>query len=1046
VADLASPRARQIRFGPFELDVRAGELRKHGVRLRLREQPLQILLLLLEHPGEIVVRTDIRDKLWPNETVVEFDHGINTAIRRLRDAMGESAEKPRYIETVARRGYRFLGEVEVAEAPSSEPASEPPAPDAAIEADDLEGKPVAHYLVFDKLGRGGMGVVFRAKDLKLKRNVALKFLPEEFTRHAAPLQRFQQEARAAAALNHPNICTIYETGEHQGRPFIAMELLEGQTLKDLLAEGPLDLEELLELAAQIAGALEAAHSRGIVHRDIKPANLFVTQRRQAKILDFGLAKLLSGHSLNTAHETTLDEEAADSMAQPTGPSSPVGTVAYMSPEQVRGEDVDGRSDLFSLGVVLYEMAGGRRAFGGGSSVETMNAILRDDPPELPPCVPPALDQVVRRCLEKDPDRRFQSAADLAAALVSLSASPVSLPPARAEPPKRRAWWKWAAVLAAFATAGSAYWLGVRLGRAPVPPETTLRRLTNNPDLTTNAAISPDGKLLAYVRNRNIWVQQIDGSGLIQITNDPAGDDDPAFSRDGTQIAFRSEREGGGIYAAPILGGEARLLVPQGRRPRFSPDGRRLMYWIPKDTADLYGAKLFVQPLSGAAATQIGAGCGVVARTAVWSPDGSRILFVGECDSNGPAAWVSNLDGKDLKSNRDLYALWHIRSLPLIDQWIADPPRLLMPLGVAEATYITAVPVSSDGTRVTGPSQRLTSLTDNVTRVSAALNGRMALSVSAHTAHIWGLPIDKKGQATGEPKQLTFGSGIEGAPSVSRDGEKLAFTSVRVNGRLFFKDLETGQERELSRDEYDYGSPVLNPDGTGIMCSEHPDPRDQHALMYYVPLSGGLSRKIWDASYWSSPWDWAPDGKTLLFFTSGDAGAMRPGKLKFGVVRQLDLDSLSVTTFLDDPDFDTWEAHFSHDGRWVTFNATKKLKSSPIKSSRIYVVPFRRALLPRSEWIAITDGGSGDKPRFSYDGKLIFFRSDRDGSRRLWAQRLGSDMRPDGKPVAVYPLGQSQRGPSVSDDEIGVGPRRIVFTQVEAASNIWLLEPARSGGQ
>src|SRR5580704_18116267 len=341
-ADVTRPRVRLYRFGPFELEVRSGELRKHGIRLPLREQPVRILLLLLEHPGDLVERTDMRDKLWPNETIVEFDPAINNAIRRLRDALGESAEKPLHIETVARRGYRFLGEVDEVETPALEPSASK-APE--IDADDLEGKPVSHYLVLDKLGRGGMGIVFRAKDLNLRRNVALKFLPGEYSKHARPLERFQQEARAAAALNHPNICTIYEIGEHHSRPFLAMELLEGQTLKDVLAEGPLALEELLGLAVQIAGALEAAHRRGVVHRDIKPANLFVTQRSQVKILDFGLAKLLSGHSLNTVRQTAAEEAVSVTALSPTVPASPAGTVAYMSPEQVRGEDVDARSDI-----------------------------------------------------------------------------------------------------------------------------------------------------------------------------------------------------------------------------------------------------------------------------------------------------------------------------------------------------------------------------------------------------------------------------------------------------------------------------------------------------------------------------------------------------------------------------------------------------------------------------------------------------------------------------------------------------------------------------
>ena len=423
VADLTPSRARQIRFGPFELDVRAGELRKHGIRLHLREQPFQILLLMLEHPGEIVMRGEIRRRLWPNETVVEFDHGINNAIRRLREALGESAGKPRYIETVGRRGYRFLGEVQV-EAAASE--SLPAVPDAGpdVETDDLGGKPVSHYLVLDKLGRGGMGVVFRANDLKLNRHVALKFLPEEFAKDPRPLERFQQEACAAAALNHPNICTIYEIGEHQSRPFIAMELLEGKTLKDLLAERPVQWEEILELGIQIAGALEAAHQSGIVHRDIKPANLFVTQRGQAKILDFGLAKLMPKQASMVAKDADIEEVAADSTGtgRQTGPSSPIGTVAYMSPEQIRGEELDARTDLFSFGVVLYEMATGRGPFQGNANTAVFQQILSQAP--IPPLqlrqdLPVEFERIIQKALEKNRRVRYQEAAEILADLQCL---------------------------------------------------------------------------------------------------------------------------------------------------------------------------------------------------------------------------------------------------------------------------------------------------------------------------------------------------------------------------------------------------------------------------------------------------------------------------------------------------------------------------------------------------------------------------------------------------------------------------------------------------
>ena len=249
-------------------------------------------------------------------------------------------------------------------------------------------------------------------------------------------------------------------------------------------------------------------------------------------------------------------------------------------------------------------------------------------------------------------------------------------------------------------------------------------------------------------------------------------------------------------------------------------------------------------------------------------------------------------------------------------------------------------------------------------------------------------------------------------------------------------MATGQEKEIPTDGFRHETAVFNPDGTGIMYVQYPDAGSWRDFIYYAPLSSGLPKKIWDRSLWSWIWDCAPDGKTLLVMAhsdrSGNAGGWR--------IQELDLDSLSATAFLYDSSLDLWQAHFSHDGRWVTFNATKDKEAS-----RVYLVPFRRkAALPRSEWIAITEGAEGDKPRFSYDDRSIFFRSDRDGTRRIWVQTLGPHKRPDGKPIAVYPLGQSKRAPVISDDDISVGPHLIVFTQVEENGNIWLLEPAFRG--
>ena len=460
----------------------------------------------------------------------------------------------------------------------------------------VPGAKLGPYEILAALGAGGMGEVYRARDTRLNREVAIKVLPERVAADPDALARFEREAKAVAALSHPNILALHDFGRDAAIAYAVTELLEGETLRQALSAGPLSPRRAAEYATQVAYGLAAAHEKGIVHRDLKPDNIFVTRDDRVKILDFGLAK-------PNAAGSGPNETQSPTVSGYTEPGVIMGTVGYMSPEQVRGLPVDHRSDLFSFGAVLYEMLAGRRAFQGETAAETMTAILRDDPPAFADSgrnVPPALAAVIAHCLEKKPERRFQSARDLAFALETAAApSGVSAPVPAILPPRSSAWPLRLGIAALVLAAAAAGWfLRSRRTAVSVSPwnDITMSLLTTDPGYEGEPTFSPDGRTIAYVSDRegnfDIYLQQIGGGPAINLTKNSAADIQPAFSPDGREIAFVSNRSGtaeifhaapglpvvgGDIWMMPAFGGAARRIVEHGECPSWTPDGSAVLY-------------------------------------------------------------------------------------------------------------------------------------------------------------------------------------------------------------------------------------------------------------------------------------------------------------------------------------------------------------------------------------------------------------------------------------------------------------------------------------
>jgi serine/threonine protein kinase/Tol biopolymer transport system component len=574
------------------------------------------------------------------------------------------------------------------------------------------------YQIFALIGTGGMGHVYRARDSRLDRDVALKVLVPELAHEPRALARFEREATSVAKLSHPNVVAVYEFGRDGDRAFVAMELVEGETLRERLLRGPIASRRTVDYAIQIARALAAAHARGIVHRDLKPENVIIGRDGQVKVLDFGLAK-------------PVEDDPADALGL-TRAGTMLGTHGYMAPEQVRGGAVDHRADIFSFGAVVYEMLSGVRAFRGGTAIDSVTAVLMRDPEELDLArlaIPPALDRVVRRCLEKDPALRFQTANDLAFALESLSHGMQPSFVTRAPRVRRRPRpFVVMAVAGALAMGAAAGWVGRSRVVEPERQWQHFTRVTEAAGEETSPTISPDGTTVAYAIKVNgswdIYAQRVGGRNAMPIVNDPQRDEGaPAYSPDGTRIAFHESEANGGIFIAGATGESVRRISDFGFHPAWSPDGSKIAFTTEQiiDPASRQGeSALYVVDVDGGTPRQIAQGD---AAQPAWSPSGARIVY-----------W-SNPHGQ-----RDLYTV--------------------------AATGGPAVPILEDPALDWSPTW---SPDGRYVYFSSNRGGVM---------NLWRIAVDEStGRAMGVPEPVT--AGVEAAtssPRFSKDGVRMVFRS------------------------------------------------------------------------------------------------------------------------------------------------------------------------------------------------------------------------------------------------------------------------------
>jgi Tol biopolymer transport system component len=861
------------------------------------------------------------------------------------------------------------------------------------------------YEVMTPVGAGGMGEVYRARDPRLGRDVAVKVLPPAFSTDPERLARFEQEARAAAALNHPNILAVHDVGQHEGSSYIVSELLDGQSLRERLVGGALPVRKAVEYAVQVAHGLAAAHEKGIVHRDLKPENIFITHDGRVKILDFGLAKL-----------TQPDSAASGLSALPTTPPNTqagivLGTVGYMSPEQVRGLVADHRSDIFALGVLLYEMLAGQRAFHGETTMDAMTAILKEDPPDLPVAerhIPPALERIVDRCLEKSPAARFQSTRDLAFALEALSASGPTESLGAVVAPRTREWLAWttAALLAVVTAVLAAAWA---FGSRATAPEMRLEITTPPTFDQVSLAISPDGEKLVFVASADgrpqLWLRSL-RSGAVRLLPGTEGASFPFWSPDSQSIGFFANER---LNRIDIDGGSLRALAraPVGAGGSWSPEGVIVFPSVPD------APMMRVSAGGGNAVLLPGSEPGQGGnRFPQFLPDGRHFLYY-MADAPKRGVYVGTLDAPERRKlfDADSAAVFvppalvlFIRAGTLVAQRF-DPVRLTL-----EGNTVAL----ADGVNVD---------TVGIAAVSASATGSIVYRVGSANRQRQLAWFDRSGKRLGNANDPDAGNPLN--PSLSPDGRLVAFNrSANGNADIWLLELGRGALSRFTSDPTPDIYPIWSPDGRWIVYGGAGGGQG-FKLVRRSTFGSNTGSTLLDTADTLIPLDWSRDGRFLLYRKIGALLPRQDASLGSDIwARPMDRDGAAFPVAQTRSDERTGQ--FSPDGRWVAFESDESGRYE------IHVQQF-----PEPSTRTVVSIGGGLQPRWGPDGKELFYIAP-DGQLMTVAVRFSSDGKTI-EPASPVPLFRAHVG-STLDGGSGVeyivsadGQRFLMNTLTEEAA-------------